>query len=165
MRSNDGSTSGDEFGLRPSKGLWSGVRKSLGNLVHRSSQPVAAAKVESGAGLSAHTLDLLTKKKIFEKLDERLCPANSAHARAWCQGGFELTVRLLSEAGIESEQVEPMLEELAASGSSCDCGVLFNSAKESRLKTEYWLARALNGESFDPHAQLKQNGPPNHPQA
>jgi hypothetical protein len=34
--------------------------------------------------------------------------------------------------------------------------VLFRSTRESRLKTEYWLARALDGESFDPHAQLNQ---------
>jgi len=120
------------------------------------SQPAASVAVPAGPGLSARTLDLLTRKRLFEKLDERLCPANSAHARAWCQGGFELTVRLLGEADVEPEQVEPILKELATNGSSCDCGVLFKTAKESRLKTEYWLTRALNGQPFDPHAQLQQ---------
>jgi hypothetical protein len=158
MRSNDDSASGDQFGLRPAKGPWAGVRKSLGKLggLMSRSQPAAGAEVLAGPGLSAHTLDILTRKKVFEKLDERLCPANSAHARAWCQDGFELTVRLLSEAGVDSEQVEPMLKELAANGSNCDCGVLLHAAKESRLKTEYWLTRALNGEPFDPHSQLNQ---------
>jgi hypothetical protein len=156
MRINEGSASGDQFGLRPAKGTWAGVRKSLsrlGNLMGRSRTGVRA-KGQAGAGVSAHTLELLSKKKLFERLDERLCPADSTHARAWCQGGFELTARILSEAGIEPEQVEPILQELAANGSSCDCGVLFNAAQESRLKTEYWLARALTGEPFDPHSQL-----------
>jgi len=35
--------------------------------------------------------------------------------------------------------------------------VLYLSPMESRLKTEYWLARALNGESFDPHSQMHRN--------
>ena len=158
MRSNEGSASGDEFGLRAAKRPWAGVRKSLGMLggLMSRSQPVSGAKVQAGPGVSAHTLDLLTRKKLFQKLDNRLCPADSSHARAWCQGGFELTARLLGEAGVEPEQVEPILLELASNGSSCDCGVLFNSAKESRLKTEYWLTRALNGEPFDPHSQLHQ---------
>jgi hypothetical protein len=158
MRSNDGSASGDQFGLRPAKKPWAGVKNSLGklgNLMHRS-QPAATARIHSGAGLSIATLELLTRKKIFEKLDDRLCPADSSHARAWCQGGFELTVRLLGEVGVEPEHLEPILEQLAANGSTCDCGVLFRSTRESRLKTEYWLARALDGESFDPHAQLNQ---------
>jgi hypothetical protein len=34
--------------------------------------------------------------------------------------------------------------------------VLFNAAPESRLKTEYWLARAVHGEYFDPHSQLNR---------
>jgi hypothetical protein len=156
MRSNEGSASGDQFGLRPAKGTWAGVRKSLsrlGGLVGRTRSGVQA-KGKAGQGVSPHTLELLTRKKLFERLDDRFCPADSTHARAWCQGGFELTARILSEAGIEPEQVEPILQELSANGSSCDCGVLFNAAQESRLKTEYWLTRALTGEPFDPHSQL-----------
>ncbi len=156
MRSNEGSASGDQFGLRPAKGPWAGVRKSLGrlgNLVGRTPAAIRGAG-KAGPGISPQTLELLTKKKLFERLDDRLCPAESTHARAWCLGGFELTARLLSEAGIEPERIEPILQELAGNGSSCDCGVLFNTAQQSRLKTEYWLTRALNGEPFDPHSQL-----------
>lgn len=152
-----------EAGLLAKDGPWpvatqqTGLKKKsftgLGGLLKRSGSS-AASKDASASDKTPRILELLTKKKFFERLDDRLCPADSAQARAWCQGGFEITVRILADIGMDQEEIQEALAALHTRGSACDCGVLYNSSPESRLKTEYWLARALSGESFDPHSQM-----------
>ena len=39
-----------------------------------------------------------------------------------------------------------------ARGGYCDCEILYNALDESRLKAEYWRARAEQIEPYDPHA-------------
>ncbi|HXR38031.1 MAG TPA: hypothetical protein VN776_03025 [Terracidiphilus sp.] len=136
-----------------------GLKRSLvrlGSLLRRARGGVLS-KDESESDKAAQILELLARQKFFECLDDRLCPAESSQRRAWCQGGFEITVRILNEIGIYPEEIQQALKALAAMGSECDCGVLYNAAQQSRLKTEYWLARAVNGEPFDPHSQMHRS--------
>jgi hypothetical protein len=149
-----------EAGLLAKDGPWpvgtnpTGLKKSFrgfGSLLRRSG---SASKNAAASDKAPRILELLTRKKFFEKLDDRLCPADSAQARAWCQGGFEITGRILAELGMDEEDIQEVIAALQTKGSDCDCGVLYHVTQESRLKTEYWLARALNDETFDPHSQM-----------
>ena len=45
-----------------------------------------------------------------------------------------------------------MFHVLMARGGYCDCEILYNAVEESRLKAEYWRARAEEVEPYDPHA-------------
>jgi hypothetical protein len=37
-------------------------------------------------------------------------------------------------------------------GGFCDCEILYNVAEQSRLKAEYWMAKAEGLKPYDPHA-------------
>jgi hypothetical protein len=152
-----------DAGLLAKDGPWpggvnpTGLKKSVGGFGSLFKRSGAASKNLDASDKAPRILELLAKKKFFEKLDDRLCPADSAQARAWCQGGFEITVRILADLRLDEEEIQAAIAALHTKGSDCDCGVLYLSPMESRLKTEYWLARALNGESFDPHSQMHRN--------
>ncbi len=133
-----------------------GALSGLGGLLRRA-RGVSAVKHDARTEIPAAVRELLVKKNFFERLDDRLCPKDSSQSRTWCQGGFELAARILSEAGMKEEGIQQVLQAFVASGSECDCGVLYNSPQQSRLKTEYWLARALGERPCDPHSQMRQD--------
>jgi hypothetical protein len=51
---------------------------------------------------------------------------------------------------MDDEDLEDILAVLHSLGGCCDCEILYNVAEESRLKSEYWIARARE---FLGHAQ------------
>jgi hypothetical protein len=62
--------------------------------------------------------------------------------RAKCGHSFDRSIGILHDLGMDSGDVEDVLAVLRSSGGCCDCEVLYNVADESRLKSEYWKARA-----------------------
>ena len=79
-----------------------------------------------------------------ERFFERLCPSDPSQQREKCLGSYEIAIGILHDVGIDSEHIQDVIAVLHSKGACCDCEVLYNVAEESRLKSEYWNASALN---------------------
>ena len=53
--------------------------------------------------------------------------------------------------GFTQDELFDVFHVLMDKGGYCDCEILYNAAEESRLKAEYWRARAAELEPYDPH--------------
>jgi len=53
--------------------------------------------------------------------------------------------------GFDENDIAEILEVLGTNGGHCDCEILFNVAENSRLKSEYWRARAEGRLLPQPH--------------
>jgi hypothetical protein len=49
---------------------------------------------------------------------------------------------ILAERGFPAEDLDDIFDVLRSKGGFCDCEILYNAVEESRLKAEYWKARA-----------------------
>ena len=103
--------------------------------------------------IAPNVLAVLGRDKFFERLDDLFCPNDDSRKRERCQHSFEISTSVLRDIGFDSEEIRDVIEVLHANGACCDCEVLYNVAEESRLKSEYWKARALNIEPSDPHSE------------
>ena len=87
----------------------------------------------------------------FEKLDGLLSPeANSIPAQG-CDGTYKLSQSILIAARFERAELEDIFAVLQSKGGFCDCEVLYNLAQTSRLKANYWRARAPGQTALVPH--------------
>jgi hypothetical protein len=103
--------------------------------------------------IAPNVLAFLRKEKFFERLDDRFCPDDNSRKREQCEHSFEISTSVLHDIGCDSEEIRDVIEVLHANGACCDCEVLYNVAKESRFKSEYWTARTLNNSPVDPNSQ------------
>src|ERR1700683_2235352 len=93
-------------------------------------------------GIAPSVLDILKREHFFERLDGCLCPDDLSSDRVKCGHSFLHSESFLRALGMDSDEVTDVLAVLRSRGGCCDCEVLFNVAEESRLKAEYWKARA-----------------------
>ncbi len=105
--------------------------------------------------ITPDVLAVLGREKFFERLDDRFCPIDASQKRSLCQNSFEISTSVLHDIGFDSEEIRDVIEVLHANGACCDCEVLYNVAEESRLKSGYWKARAMNIEPYSPHSQAQ----------
>ena len=73
-------------------------------------------------------------------------PSRPAH------GDYRQARTTLLARGFREDELFDVFHVLMARGGYCDCEILYNAAEASRLKTEYWQARAEEIEPYDPHA-------------
>lgn len=104
------------------------------------------------ADITPDVIRALFGGRIFEALDDLLCPANTAAARRQCYGDFRHAREVLLARGFREEELFDVFHVLMARGGYCDCEILYNAVEASRLKAEYWKARAEEVEPYDPHA-------------
>ena len=89
--------------------------------------------------------------RVFEALDDVLCPVDTSPPRAQCHGDYRHTRAVLLARGFRSDELFDVFHVLMERGGYCDCEILYNAVEQSRLKAEYWRARAEEIEPYDPH--------------
>lgn len=76
-------------------------------------------------------LVVLRRERLFETVDDRMCPADPARLRAQYDGPYAMTTAILLKAGYDEEAITDVLLVLAAEGACCDCEILFNVARKA----------------------------------
>ena len=92
--------------------------------------------------IAPDVLHALEGKQFFEALDDRMSPEDPERLPVLCSGTYSISTAILTNCGFVPSDIADILEVLASRGGCCDCEVLFNVAEESRLRSEYWKARA-----------------------
>ena len=103
--------------------------------------------------ITPDVMRVLRGAKVFDALDDALCPENAAVARKQCFGDYRNARSILLARGFKEKELFDVFHVLMALGGYCDCEILYNAVESSRLKAEYWRARAENIEPYDPHAE------------
>ena len=93
--------------------------------------------------ITPEVLGVLKQERFFELLDDQFCPSDDAAplGPAKCGHSFDVTKLILRNLGMDSDDIEDVVDVLHSQGACCDCEVLYNVAEESRLKARYWKAR------------------------
>ena len=104
------------------------------------------------ADITPDVMRCLLGARVFEALDDALCPADQARTRQRCYGDYRHARSVLLTRGFREDELFDVFHVLMARGGYCDCEILYNAVEESRLKAEYWRARAEEVEPYDPHA-------------
>jgi hypothetical protein len=99
--------------------------------------------------IAPDVLAVLARRGSFEALDDQLCPADGAQPRVSCEGTYARSTAIRVTSGFDQETISETVRVLASKNGCCDCEILFNVAEKSRLKSEYWKARAA-GAPFEP---------------
>jgi hypothetical protein len=94
------------------------------------------------ASIAPDVMGRLDRSGFFEKLDDLLCPEDPSHSSAGCGGDSALSEPILRAAGFKGSDLADIFAVLRSKGGCCDCEILYNVAKPSRLKTEYWRTKA-----------------------
>lgn len=102
--------------------------------------------------IAADVLKCLTVSRFFESLDEVMCPEDAGRQRVRCWGDFRNSRLILIRSGFKEEELFDVFHVLMQQGGFCDCEILYNVAEQSRLKAEYWMAKAEGLKPYDPHA-------------
>jgi hypothetical protein len=77
----------------------------------------------------------LARAGYFARLDDRLCPADPAQARAECIHRFAGSISILRDLPVDLYDIERILNFFRALGVRCDCQVLTRLARNSRFNT------------------------------
>ena len=104
------------------------------------------------AEITPDVMRCLVGASVFEVLDDVLCPADQSKVRQRCHGDYRHARGVLRARGFRANEEFDVFHVLMARGGYCDCEILYNAVEESRLKAEYWQARASQIEPYDPHA-------------
>jgi len=88
---------------------------------------------------------------VFDALDDVLCPSDEQNHRRQCHGDYRHARAVLLARGFRQDELFDVFHVLMARGGYCDCEILYNAVEVSRLKAEYWRARAEQIEPYDPH--------------
>ena len=102
--------------------------------------------------IAPDVMRVLLGSGVFQALDDALCPADPAAPRRPCHGDYRHARAMILARGFREDELFDVFHVLMARGGYCDCEILYNAAEESRLKAEYWRARAEEIEPYDPHA-------------
>ncbi len=103
------------------------------------------------ADIDPDVMRVLMGARVFEALDNVLCPADASRPRQQCHGDFRHAREVLLGRGFREKELFDVFHVLMARGGYCDCEILYNAVEDSRLKAEYWRARAEQIEPYDPH--------------
>ena len=103
------------------------------------------------ADITPDVMRVLFGARVFEALDDVLCPRDTSHPRPQCHGDFRHARAILLARGFKEPELFDVFNVLMARGGYCDCEILYTAVDESRLKAEYWKARAEQIEPYDPH--------------
>lgn len=93
---------------------------------------------ELTADIAPAVLGVLARQRVFEALDDLLCPADEQAPREACAGDFRHTRRILEARWHDAEAQFDVLHVLMAGGAFCDCEILANGAGASRFKERAW---------------------------
>lgn len=104
------------------------------------------------ADISPDVMRCLSGARVFEALDDMLSPTVPSAPRRQCHGDYRHARTVLSARGFHEDEHFDAFHVLMARGGYCDCEILYNAVETSRLKAEYWRARAEHVEPYDPHA-------------
>ena len=96
-------------------------------------------------------MSVLQSVKFFDQLDDFLCPSSISISRRNCGGNFQISESILRSQDFDQDAIADVIDVLRAQGGCCDCEVLYNVAESSRLKAEYWKARAEGLEPRNTH--------------
>src|ERR1700682_608999 len=113
----------------------------------RAPDPADEPDIELIADITRDVMKSLAGWKFFEKLDERLCPADQSTSRENCRGDYAISEAILRSLGRDDAELADIFHVLRAQGGFCDCEVLYNVSETNRLKAEYWRARSAKNES------------------
>jgi hypothetical protein len=103
--------------------------------------------------ISDDVLTVLNRSGASEALDDLFCPKDTGMPKARCHGDYRNAREVLLARGFSEDELFDVFHVLMARGGFCDCEILYNAAEASRLKSEYWRARAENREPRDPHRE------------
>ena len=105
------------------------------------------------ADITPDVMRALSGARIFEALDDVLCPADTSATRGLCYGDYRHARAVLLARTFRDDELFDVFHVLMARGGYCDCEILYNAVEVSRLKAEYWRARAEEITPYDPHAE------------
>jgi hypothetical protein len=88
---------------------------------------------------------------LLEALDDAFCPRLPFKSRTRCHGDFRTTKALLPKHRFTPGEFSDVLHVFMLQGGYCDCEILYNVYERSRLRSEYWKARADGHTPRDPH--------------
>jgi len=92
--------------------------------------------------ITPDVMKCVSAARIFEALDDEMCPSDGSALRAICWGDYRTSRPLLLARGFTEDELFEVFHVLMAQGGYCDCEILFNVAKESRFAAKYWRSRA-----------------------
>jgi len=93
------------------------------------------------SSITPDVMKCLERCGYFEKLDGLLSPEENSISSPGCDGAYKLSESILRAAGFERVELSEIFAVLQSKGGCCDCEVLYNVVKTSRLKTNYWRTR------------------------
>jgi|SRR5579862_6914966 len=94
------------------------------------------------ASITPDVMRCLAERGFFQELDNRLCPTDTSNERHYCDGSYQVSKSILASQGFDEVGITDVFAVLGAQGGYCDCEVLYNVVEISRLKAEYWRAKA-----------------------
>ncbi|HEX9120581.1 MAG TPA: DUF2695 domain-containing protein [Terriglobales bacterium] len=94
------------------------------------------------ASIAPDVMKSLERAQFIAKLDDLFCPKDRSQQPKRCRGDFRHSKSILKASGYDSAALADILGVLRSQGGFCDCEVLYNVAKSSRLKSRYWKAKA-----------------------
>ena len=110
--------------------------------------------MESIDSITPAVMKCLEGSRFFELLDDSMCPTDGRE-RAQCRGDFRNARPILLSQGFKEDELFDVFHVLMRKGGFCDCEILYNAGEKSRLKAEYWTARAEGREPYAPHGGEK----------
>jgi hypothetical protein len=103
------------------------------------------------SSIAPDVMKCLGRCGFFEKLDGLLSPEDNSIPAQGCHGTYRFSESILIAAGFERAELDDIIAVLQSKGGFCDCEVLYNVAETSRLKANYWRARATGQTALVPH--------------
>lgn len=92
------------------------------------------------AEIRVNVLGAVEKSGFYKLLDELLYSARESDAVV-CRGDFSRSKQILGTLSFKESDFEDLFNVLMNEGAFCDCEILYNVARESRFRSEYWKAR------------------------
>jgi len=102
------------------------------------------------SNITANVMGCLISANFFEKLDDILSPRDETSSRQVCGGDYKLAEFLLIASEFSREDLTDVWAVLQSQGGFCDCEILYNVSRSSRLATRYWRKRAAELEAGKP---------------
>jgi hypothetical protein len=93
------------------------------------------------ADIKPYVLDVLQNSGFFAALDEALYPEDDSSRQKQCSGDFRQSKDVLTSCGFAESDWSDVFHVLMDEGAFCDCEVLYNVARESRLRADYWRSQ------------------------
>jgi hypothetical protein len=103
------------------------------------------------ASITPDVMRCLAGCNFFEELDNHLCPSDKSSSRECCRRDHAIAESILRSHQFDEADRADIFNVLRAQGGFCDCEILYNVAETSRLKAEYWRARAEGKEPPPAH--------------